>query len=298
MKIGFLTACLRKVPLLDLIRWAGENGFRALELDSGMVEGEGPWVGATLQVHGLTREHAQQIKSAASTAGVEISCLTFCHNMLDPDENARQKRIQHLECVIEAAALLDVDNVSCFVGRDPTRTIEQNLEIFRTVFAGLTRKAADAGVRLALENWPGVGWQFEGLIGNIACCPVIWRRLFEIYPDMGLNFDPSHLVWQGIDHLAAIREFHRHIYHVHAKDTEVLDAKLRDSGILLLRPSWFRYRIPGFGEVKWAEFISTLAEIGYDGAISIEHEDPVWRGDEEKVKRGLILGRKHLEQYV
>jgi sugar phosphate isomerase/epimerase len=310
MKVGFLTACLHKVELPNLVRWAGQNGFGAIEIDAGLPAaasaqgGTRPGAqsccfGGSINAEGVTEENTRELLNLARESGVALSCLTFCSNMLDSDLEARETRVKHLLKVIEAAALLDVDVVSCFVGRHPTKDTEGNLREFRDVFEGIMTVAADKGVRIAIENCPMVGWQFEGLPGNIAYSPVIWRQMFEVFPDMGLNFDPSHLVWMGVDHLKAAAEFAEHIFHVHAKDTEVMESALADRGFLPpSQPRWWRYRIPGFGVIDWAKLVSVLAEGGYDGPLSIEHEDPVWRGDEEKVKQGLLLGRKHLEQFT
>jgi sugar phosphate isomerase/epimerase len=300
MKIGFLTACLRKIELPDLVKWAGQNGFRALELDAGMLENAtGAYQGGSLHAEGVTKESAESLLKVMAESKVEISCLTFCHNMLDADLAAREKRIEHLLRVIHAAAILDVDVVSCFVGRNATKDTEQNYGDFQEVFGKIMPVAADSGVRIAVENCPMVGWQIEGLAGNIAYSPVIWKRMFDIFPDMGLNFDPSHLVWMGVDYSKAAKDFAKHIFHVHAKDTEVFEPVLADRGILPpTQPRWWRYRAPGYGVIDWAKFASVLTECGYDGPLSIEHEDPVWRGDDERVKRGLVLGRKHLEQFV
>jgi len=300
MTIGFLTSCLRKVALPEVMTWAGENGFAALEIWAGAPkETDAPYEGASLNPWAVTVEAAEDLRRLADECGIEISCLTYCVNQLDPDPAKREGYRAHLLKVIEAAALLDVDVVSCFVGRNGRKTVEGCLEDFREVFEPVMAAAAEKGVRIAIENWPGLGVPFEGLVGNIACSPPLWRKMFEIFPDLGLNYDPSHLVWQGIDYLDPIREFARHIYHVHAKDTEVLEEVLADRGFLPSpAPRWFRYRAPGFGSVNWARFVSALVENGYDGVLSIEHEDPVFSGDEALTRRGLILGRRHLAPFV
>lgn len=299
MRLGFYTACLSDIPLPDVFRWARENGFAALEIDAGLrADAQGPYKGASVHAEGITPQNADDLLKLARDNSIAISCLTYCDNMLDNDLAAREKRVQHLLKVIQAAALLDVDVVSCFVGRDKTKDIEGNYGVFKDVFAPVMAAAASSGVRIAVENCPG-DWMYEGLPGNIAYSPLIWRRLFEIFPDMGLNFDPSHLVWIGVDWCKAAAEFAPHIYHVHAKDTEILQSVLADRSILPPRqPRWWRYRVPGFGVIDWARFISVLTEGGYDGPLSIEQEDPVWRGDEARVKQGLVLGRKHLEKFV
>ena len=298
MNTGFLTNCLRDVDLADLMTWAGQNGFGALEIWSGGKDQGTPWTGSTLNPANINETTAGLVRDAAQSAGVAISCLTYCDNQLDPDEVARRAKSEHLLSIIDAASLLDVDVVSCFIGRNPARKIEDNFEDVKVVFDPIMARAAEKGVRIALENWPGLGWQFEGLVGNIAHSPVTWRRLFELFPEMGLNYDPSHLVWQGIDYLRPVKEFAARIYHVHAKDTEMMSDALADGGILPPARRCYRYRVPGCGVVDWPTFASTLKENGYDGPLSIEHEDPVYRGDEATTKAGLILGRKHLDMAI
>ena len=300
MKIGFLTSCLRNVDLPELIRWAGGNGFGAVEIRVVPQEKSGSaYMGGALNPAGVTRESAQELEKVAEESSVSISCLTYCVNQLDPDVEKREAQRGHLLRVIDAAALMDVDVVSCFVGRNPEKDTEGNLVEFGEVFGKIMNAAADKGVRIAVENCPMVGWQVEGLAGNIAYSPPIWRKMFEIFPEMGLNYDPSHLVWMGIDHVKAVAEFADRIYHVHAKDTEIMEGVLADRGILApSRPHWRRYRAPGYGVIDWAKFISVLVENGYDNVLSIEHEDPVFGGDEAMIRRGLILGRKHLAQFV
>ncbi len=123
----------------------------------------------------------------------------------------------------------------------------------------------------------------------------MWRSLFEVVrsPRVGLNFDPSHLVWQGIDYLAAVDEFAKRIKIVQAKDTEILPDVQRDEGMLSLR--WWRHRIPGEGMIDWRAFIQRLRSAGYDTILSIEHEDPLYEGNEDMVLRGLARTRAHLD---
>jgi sugar phosphate isomerase/epimerase len=107
-------------------------------------------------------------------------------------------------------------------------------------------------------------------------------------PALGLEFDPSHLVWQGIDYMQALRDFKDKVYHSHAKDTEMLEDNVRREGILGIHHNCWRYRIPGYGVINWARYISGLIEIGYDGGIAIEHEDPVFSGP--RFEEGLVRG--------
>ncbi len=158
-----------------------------------------------------------------------------------------------------------------------------------------------------IENCPMENWQRFGLPGNFAYSPELWDALFNEVPSthFGLNFDPSHLYWLGIDYLQAAKDFCERIFHAHAKDTEILSEGRYRYGILsrqltqnFWESGWWRYRMPGAGSVDWKAFVSTLKEVGYDFVLSIEHEDPVWEGTEEKVKEGLKLGFQHLSQFV
>ena len=157
-----------------------------------------------------------------------------------------------------------------------------------------------------IENCPMEGWQKPGVPGTISFTPELWEEMFRRIPskNLGLNYDPSHLMFQLIDYYPLIKEFKDRIFHVHAKDAEVFEDKLKWYGIFnkLLNPKhgegYWRYRMPGLGQVDWGRFIKELKDIGYDGVISIEHEDPLYEGSEQKVKEGLILGREHLAKFI
>ncbi|MGQ9630025.1 MAG: sugar phosphate isomerase/epimerase family protein [bacterium] len=299
MKLGFLTACLRSVPLEDLVKWSSENGFGALEVACWPLKSDRDYAGSSIDVKSLNKGKAEEIENLFSKNNIEISCLTYCDNNLSRDSRRRKENLDHLKKVIDAAQLLSVRNVSTFIGRDETKTIKENLEEAKRIFSDIVKYAEDRGVRIAIENCPMPGWQFEGLAGNVAYSPEIWDELFGSIPSesFGLNLDPSHLYWLGIDYIRAVKDYSSKIFHVHAKDTEILEDRLSRVGTILSR-GWWRYRMPGLGEIEWGRFISALAEAGYDYVLSTEHEDPVWEGSEEKVKNGLILGRRYLSNFV
>lgn len=298
MKIGFLTACFSELPLDEIAQWAGANGFAALELHCAADEDAPLYVNRGLNVAKLDEGGARSVKELMESNGLEISCLTRCLNMLDADPDARQANLDLVRRVIDAAAALDVDVVSAFVGRDLTRSIEDNYPVFEDVFGPLCSEAASKGVRIAIENCPMVGGPTGEQTRNIAMCPPVFRRMFEAIPDLGLNFDPSHLYWLGVDYLAAVSEFGPHIYHVHLKDTEIDDGRVADGGIMSPAERWWRYRVPGLGSLDWAAFVSALIEAGYDGALSFEHEDPVFMGSVEMKQKGLLIGKRHIEPLV
>jgi sugar phosphate isomerase/epimerase len=214
-------------------------------------------------------------------------------NFLSPDAEQRDAAFSRLETLLEAARCSEIPLVSTFTGRDPALTLEQNLERNADQLRRIADMADEYGVDVAFENCPM--FQSWPWVHNIAVSPAMWRQLFEVTasPRVGLNFDPSHLVWQGIDYLAAVDEFRDRIKIVQAKDTEVLNNVQREEG--MLSPRWWRHRIPGEGNIDWQAFVSCLRRAGYDSVLSIEHEDPLYEGSEERILEGLSKTRAHLD---
>lgn len=299
MRIGFLSNCLRQRRLPEIITWAGENGFASLELacwPHNPVQAD-----PSLDVTNFSRAQADELNTLANRHHLTFCCLTYCDNTLDKDASKRDAVIRHLYLVMDAAHLLGVDTVSTFVGRDVTKTLPQNFDEMSRVFEPLLEYAQGRGVRIAIENCPMPGWQFEGLAGNVAYSPRIWDEMFSRLPhaNYGLNLDPSHLVWLGVDYIAAVSRYSQRIFHTHAKDCEIDTGKrsyysILDSG----GDTWWRYRLPGKGEIDWSRFAAELRKSGYDGALSIEHEDPEYEHTEELVKEGLLIGKRDLQQAI
>lgn len=305
MKLGFLTACLRQVSFHDLVAWAAAEGFDCIELAAWPVDSKRDHVAGQIDVARLTAEEAAKARGVLDRHGLTISALAYYDNNLHPDLSRRAEHHAHLRKVIDAAQMLGAPLVGTFVGAwpgNPPEIIRAAGEFFRE----LTAYARDRGVRLMIENCPMENWVQWGLPGNYAYSPELWDALFDEVPeDLGLNFDPSHLYWLQIDYLRAARDYASRIYHAHAKDAEFLPDGRYRFGVLAeqlgqnpWRSGWWRYRMPGEGGVDWGAFIETLHETGYDGVLSIEHEDPEYEGSEEKVKEGLRIGRRHLAAYL
>jgi sugar phosphate isomerase/epimerase len=274
MHVGILTAPLRKRPLSTIIPWAATHGIRGLEIDvtSGSHLDAGAVADAEIeQIQGLLAAHEMRVSSLACY--VQLTGVGA--------ERAAQAR-QELERAINLAARLGVDTVCTLAGfpaegKDRARTIAEDLP---AAFRPLLDLAGQRGVRLALENW------FRTNIQHLDH----WRAVFDVLPDahFGLNFDPSHLDWQGIDVTAAMREFRERIFHVHAKDVAVDATRLARVGYL--GDGWWRYVLPGYGRIRWGEFITQLRLAGYDGVLSIEHEDAAFPAEEGFVKAARYLG--------
>ena len=304
MKLGLLTAAFPTLHLEEVVDWAAANGFGALEVACWpAAEGAARrYAGVShIDVDALDDDGAQRIVDLLAQRGLVISALAYYPNPLDPDPGAARAAVDHLRKVIVAARRLDVDVVGTFVGRDKTRGIDENLEQFARIWPELVRFAADHGRRIAIENCPMIFSRDEWPGGsNLAFAPAIWRSMFEIVPDanFGLNFDPSHLVWQFIDCPRAVHEFGARIFHVHAKDLEVRPDGLYEWGVMSAGVGWQVPRLCGLGQVDWGAFFGALYAVGYDSVTSIEHEDRAFEGSVEAVKRGFLIARDNLAPFI
>lgn len=304
MKLGLLTAAFPTLGLEEVAAWAGAEGFEALEIACWPAGGSERrrYAGVShIDVEALDDAGATQVRELLARHGLEISSLAYYPNNLDPSPEVQAAAHEHLRHVITAACRLGVRVVGTFIGRDQHLSIEESLEQVRRVWPPLVHFASERGVRIAIENCPMIFSADEWPGGhNLAYSPALWRRLFEIIPDenFGLNFDPSHLIWQFIDAERAVREFAPRIFHVHAKDLEVDRDGLYEHGVMSLGVGWQIPRLPGLGEVRWDRFVAALYRAGYDGVLSVEHEDRQFEGDVELVKRGFVLTRNVLRPYL
>jgi len=304
MKLGLMTAALESLDLEELARWAAGERFQTLEIACWpVVTGDRRrYAGVShIDVDKLDQAGAQKIRKLLEGHGLEISSLAYYPNNLDPDPEVRSDAHDHLRKVILAAETLGVGLVGTFIGRDQNRSVADNLEEVRKVWPDLARFAGQHGVTIVIENCPMIFSADEWPGGkNLAYSPAIWRRLFEIVDarNFGLNLDPSHLVWQFIDYERAVREFGPRIHHVHAKDMEIDRDGLFEQGVMSAGVGWQIPRLPGLGEIDWGRFIAALYRVGYQGAISIEHEDRSFEGDPDLVKRGFLLARDVLRPLV
>ena len=300
MKLGLLTAAFPSLSLEDVADWAAANGFEALEIACWPAAGaeRRRYAGVShIDVDRLDGAAARGVHELLSGRGLTISSLAYYPNPLDPDPDQRSQAQVHLRKVIEAAAILEVNLVGTFIGRDQSLPPEPAFAEVLEQWPPLVKFAADRGVRIAIENCPMIFSADEWPGGrNLAYSPALWRRLFEAMPGetLGLNLDPSHLVWQLIDIQRVVREFGPRIYHVHAKDLEIDRDGLYDNGVMSLGMGWQVPRLPGLGEVQWNRFIAALIRAGYDGVVSVEHEDRSFEGDLDLVKRGFLLARNTL----
>jgi sugar phosphate isomerase/epimerase len=278
MKLGFVSAILPELTLDQVLAFARAEGFACVEIMCWPVgKAERKFAGVThIDVAGLTRAQADDINALCAKHGVAISGLGYYPNPLDPDLTAARRQVDHLKKVIVAAEKLGLENVNTFIGRDWTRTVDENWPRFLKTWKPLIAFAEDHGIKIGIENCPMFFTRDEWPGGkNLATSPVIWRRMFSDIPSkhFGLNYDPSHFILQHMDPASPLREFRSKLFHLHAKDVRIRRERINEVGIFACPLEWHQPRIPGFGDVNWAQFMGMLYDVGYEGPVAIEVED-------------------------
>ncbi len=305
MKLGFLTACMPERPLEEIAAFAKQQGFDALELAAWPGAGNRPFVARHVAAEAFDGAEEERVRRALADHGLTLSALAFYDNNLHPDPAEREAIHAHLRACIDAAAKLGGVPVGTFIGRDPSRSVADNLREAEQVFPPLVDYAGERGVKLMIENCVMEGWHADGYPGNLAYSPELWEWMFGL--GLWLNFDPSHLLWLGIDPVAALKPYVDRVIHAHAKDAETFAEQRNRYGFFgrtSTRESdpwdmgWWRYRIPSLGDVDFRRYVDTLYEGGFDGVLSVEHEDPVWGGTPDKVDQGLVIAHQHLRPMV
>ena len=304
MKLGFLTACLPGDSLEEIAAFAASAGFEALEVAAWPGSDTRPFTATHVVVDPLTPGEVTRVRTCLEDNGLSVSSLAYYGNNLHPDPEERRATNDHVARCIDAAAALGSPTVGTFIGRDPSRSVADNLGAAEEIFPPLVDAARAAGVDVVIENCVMEGWHPDGYPGNLAYSPELWEWMFAL--GLKLNYDPSHLMWLGIDPVSALRPYVDHVAHVQAKDIQ-LDQQRRDHygffGKAAHRDDpwdtgWWRYRLPGLGEVDFAAVIDVLYEGGFDGTVSVEHEDPVWGGDPDRVRTGLEIAYRALRPLI
>lgn len=303
MKLGFVSAILDGWTFEEMIDTASEMGYACVEVACWPCgKAERRYAGVShINVDELTDEKAAYIKAYCAEKNVEISSLAFYPNTMDGNLEKREAAVAHLKKVICASAKLGVNMVTTFIGRDQTKSVEENLELVKEIWPPIIALAEEKGVRIAIENCPMLFGRDQWPGGqNLMTTPAIWRKVFEILPspNLGINYDPSHFVWQMIDYTRPLYEFKDKIFHVHYKDIKLYPDKLREVGIMAYPLDFMSPKLPGLGDVDWGRYVSALTDIGYDGYTCIEVEDRAFEGSREKVLDSLRLSKRYMEQFV
>ena len=305
MKLGFVSAILDMADYQEMINTAAELGFACVEAacwPQGKAERRYAGVSHIDAERVLEDDtYAKYIVDYAEGKNVEISSLAYYPNTMDADLEKRAAVVEHLKNVIRASAKLSVGMVTTFIGRDQTKTVEENLELVKEVWPEIIALAEEKDVKIAIENCPMLFGPDQWPGGqNLMTTPANWKKVFEILPSdhLGINYDPSHFVWQMIDYIKPIYEFKDKIFHVHYKDIKIYPDKLNQVGIMAYPLDFMSPKLPGYGDVDWGKYVSALTDIGYDGYTCIEVEDKYFEGTKEKVLDSLRLSKRYMEQFV
>lgn len=305
MKFGLLTAILDGWTYEEAVDIAAEMGFACLEVacwPAGKAERRYAGVSHIDCQRVLADDaYAKHVMDYAAKKNITISSLAFYPNTMDGNLAKREAAISHLKDVIRASGKLGVGMVTTFIGRDQYKTVDENIALFKEIWPGLIALAEECGVKVAIENCPMLFGADQWPGGqNLMCTPAIYRRLFEIIPskNFGLNFDPSHYVWQQLDYCKTIRDFADRIFHIHFKDIKLYPEKLAEVGVLAYPLEYMSPKLPGLGDVDWGSFVSALHDIRFDGCAVIEVEDKAFEGSREDVLKSIRLSKRYLDNYL
>lgn len=303
MQLGFVSAILPDRSLEEVLRFAANSGYDCVELMCWPPSrAERRYAGIThVDCTRFTASDAARIRDLAGECGVGISGLGYYPNPLSPNAAEAEAAVEQIRRVIAASALLGVNVMNTFVGRDWTLSVDDNWPRFLATWRPLIEYAADQGVRIGIENCPMLFTKDEWPGGkNLAVSPAIWRRMFSDIPqtNFGLNYDPSHMVWQQMDYLAPMREFADRLVHVHAKDVRIDRHRLNDVGALAHPNSYHTPKLPGLGEIDWGRFVSVLGDTGYRGPVCVEVEDRAYEGSLEAREASLLQSHTYLRNFI
>jgi sugar phosphate isomerase/epimerase len=299
-KLGFVSAILADLTLEDVLKTAVECGYDAIELMCWPLgKAERRYAGVT---HiDVDTDDPKTIIALCEKYGVTITGLGYYPNLLSADADEAAKCKAHLEKVIAYAPKIGVSVVNTFVGRDPKKSIDENWPAFLAIWPEIVAHAEAHNVKIGIENCPMLYTNDEWPGGkNLAITPAIWRRMFEAIPskNFGLNYDPSHLVWQFIDHIAPIGKFGSRFVHLHAKDVRLDRDKLNSVGVLATPLEYHLPKLPGLGEIDWGKFFSALSDSPYQGPIVVEVEDRAYEGSLEARKDALKQTARFLRNFM
>lgn len=305
MKLGVVSAIVDTMNFEEMIDFVSEAGLECVEVacwPAGKAERRYAGVSHINADKVLEDdEYAKHIVDYAAAHNVAISSLGYYPNTMDANLEKRAAAVEHIKKLIKASAKLGVNMVTTFIGRDQSKTVEENLELVKEIWPPIIALAEEQGVKVAIENCPMLFGADQWPGGqNLMTTPAIWRKVFEILPsdNLGINYDPSHFVWQMIDYIKPIYEFKDKIFHVHYKDIKLYPDRLQEVGIMGYPLDFMSPKLPGLGDVDWGKYVSALTDIRYSGYTCIEVEDKAFESCLEDVKKSVILSAKYLRNFV
>ncbi len=306
IQLGFASAIVPELSFTEVFELAAEIGYDCVEVMCWPVsKAERRYAGVThIDIAGMelgSDKKVAEVRRVIDATGVQISAVGYYPNCLSPDTAEAHKSVEHLKHLMHAAKQLGIARVNSFIGRDYTRSVDDNWPRLLETWRPIIELADQLQLKIGIENCPMLFSKDEWPGGkNIATTPAIWRRMFSDIPspNFGLNYDPSHMVWQQMDYLKPIRDFVARISHVHAKDVRLDRYKLDEVGIMAHPLEYHTPKLPGLGEVNWGKFFSTLLDAGYRGPVCVEVEDRAYEGSLESRKDSLRQSFRYLKNFI
>lgn len=301
MQLGFASAILPDLSLAEVLQFAGEIGYECVEVMCWPPSKADRRYAGITHIDLTQKLEPESIGKLTRETGVAISALGYYPNCLSPDAKEAATAVEHLYRLIDAASLLGLQRVNTFIGRDYTKSVADNWQRMLDTWSPIVRRAEQQGVKIGIENCPMLFSKDEWPGGkNIAVSPAIWKRMFEELgsPNLGLNYDPSHMIWQHMDYLQPLRDFADRLFHIHAKDVRLDRHKLNQVGILAHPQEYHTPKLPGLGDVNWGQFFSVLADTSYNGPVCVEVEDRAYEGSLENRKASLVQSYRYLRNFL
>ncbi len=301
LKLGFVSAILADYSFEKVVDFAANNDFKCVEMmcwpgDSADAR---RYAGVThIDVENMDINH---INSYLKQKNISISGLGYYPNPLDADAKKSEFYIEHIKKIIRACNQLGVPVMNTFIGRNQALNMQDNLELFKKLWKPIIETAEQEGIKIGIENCPMFFTNDEWPGGkNLAISPAVWDRMFETFPTplFGLNYDPSHMVFQMMDEIKPIYQYKDRLHHVHIKDVKVYKDKLDRVGILANPLEYHSPKLPGLGDVNWRAFFAALTDIRYRGPVVLEVEDKAYEGSEEDVHAAIRTARNYVKQFL
>jgi len=301
LKLGLLTAIFPEMSFEEVILYAKNKGLSAVELACWPNQKENRRYAGTshLDVNNLSDEKVSYIKEFLDKNGISISSLGYYPNPLHPDLLVRQNTINHLKKLITASKKLNINMITTFIGRNKYLSYEENMLLFVDIWKPIIIFAESLNVKIAIENCPMYFTYDEYPNGlNLAISPKVFKEMFDLIPNQnfGLNFDPSHFVWQHMDYINVLEVFKERLFHIHIKDAKVDQEKLNQYGILVPPLYYMSPKLPGLGDINWEAFIQKLYDINYQGYSILEIEDKSYESSFDLIDQGIEKSIQYIKK--